>query len=181
MASAGAAQPMWRWVSLAALVVLLLAAGPLQHAIRDVVDGLRPDTSDDTVWNDAWPDTWRDHSVLIVTWPPSAEPALPRGWFHANGSAVDADPVEREDEAMVIGGLGGGTTVLEHLLSGAGALDVEVEHHREALGAFVDSIGGLDGGTDGQWWQIWVDGRYIDDAVDREPVANGSVVEWRFA
>ena len=48
------------------------------------------------------------------------------------------------------------------------------------IGVFVESIDGLVNGTDGKYWQYWVNNELPMVAADNLPVKEGDVVEWKF-
>lgn len=49
-----------------------------------------------------------------------------------------------------------------------------------SYGAFVDSINGLKGGTDGKYWVFYVNGKMADKGADSYVANGGEVVEWKF-
>ncbi len=71
-----------------------------------------------------------------------------------------------------------GTTVLDVLLAAAEAAGLDVEHHQEGMGAFVDSIDGIENGRDDHHWSYYVNDEYGSIASDRANVADGDVVRW---
>ncbi len=46
-------------------------------------------------------------------------------------------------------------------------------------GIFVESIGGIKNGTDGKYWQYYINGTLGDVAADKKEVKAGDKVEWR--
>lgn len=48
------------------------------------------------------------------------------------------------------------------------------------MGVFVESIDGLENGTDGKYWQYWVNGELPMVAANNSPVKEGDIVEWKF-
>lgn len=48
------------------------------------------------------------------------------------------------------------------------------------MGVFVESIDGLGNGTDGKYWQYWVNGELPMVAANNLQVQEGDVVEWKF-
>ena len=71
-----------------------------------------------------------------------------------------------------------GTSVLDLLLEACGASGIEVEHHTEPMGAFVDIIDGVENGRDDHHWSYYVNGEYGTVAADRATVEDGDVVRW---
>ncbi|MDO8264992.1 MAG: DUF4430 domain-containing protein [Candidatus Parcubacteria bacterium] len=49
-----------------------------------------------------------------------------------------------------------------------------------SMGVLVNSIAGLNGGTDSKWWQYWINGALGDVAADRKPVQKGDRILWKF-
>jgi hypothetical protein len=68
-----------------------------------------------------------------------------------------------------------GETVLAQLKKQA-----EVVTKDSTYGAFVDSINGLKGGTDGKYWTYYIDGKMADKGADAYVAIGGEVVEWKF-
>jgi hypothetical protein len=71
-----------------------------------------------------------------------------------------------------------GLSVLDVLLAAAQAAGIDVEHHTESLGAFVDSIDGIENGRDDHAWSYYVNGEYGTVASSRAIVEDGDVVRW---
>jgi hypothetical protein len=46
------------------------------------------------------------------------------------------------------------------------------------MGAFVDSIDGVENGRDGHYWSFYVNDEYGLVATDTAPVSDGDVVRW---
>jgi hypothetical protein len=69
-------------------------------------------------------------------------------------------------------------TALGALLAGAAAAGFQVKHHQESMGAFVDSVGGIENGRDGHYWSFYIDGTYGTVSSDRAGVSRGGVVRW---
>lgn len=73
-----------------------------------------------------------------------------------------------------------GDTVLDVLVNATGICAVPVEVHREAMGAFVDAIDGLENGEEGHWWSYYLNDVYGTVASDAAPVEDGDMVRWAF-
>ena len=71
-----------------------------------------------------------------------------------------------------------GISVLDVLLAAAEAAGIEVDHHIESMGAFVDGIDGLENGLDDHHWSYYVNGEYGTVASDRVTVEDGDTVRW---
>jgi len=69
-------------------------------------------------------------------------------------------------------------TPLGALLAGATAAGVEVRHHSESMGAFVDAIAGVENGRGGHYWSYYVDGEYGTVSSDRARLSGGDTVRW---
>lgn len=48
------------------------------------------------------------------------------------------------------------------------------------MGVFVESIDGVKNGTDGKYWQYWVNGELPMVAADKKQVKQGDIIEWKF-
>jgi len=56
----------------------------------------------------------------------------------------------------------------------------DVEHHMEPMGAFVESVDGVENGRDGHYWSYYVNGDYGTVAADSKDLEDGDVVRWVF-
>jgi hypothetical protein len=70
------------------------------------------------------------------------------------------------------------STVYEALVNGSAVADFDIEAHRESMGAFVDSIDGLENGADGHHWSYYLNGEYGIVASDKAYVSDGDEVRW---
>ncbi len=70
-------------------------------------------------------------------------------------------------------------SVLERLSQQQVDLGVESEQYQD-MGRLVKSIKGFANGTDGQYWQYWLNNKYADLAADKKPVKPGDVIMWKF-
>lgn len=75
-----------------------------------------------------------------------------------------------------------GTTVFDALKNYAEKNKVELEYNYNfpKLGVLIDSIAGMKGGTDGKYWQYYINGALGDLAADKKEVKAGDKVEWKF-
>lgn len=48
------------------------------------------------------------------------------------------------------------------------------------MGVFVESIDGVKNGTDGKYWQYWVNDKLGEVAADKKEIKVGDKIEWRF-
>ena len=166
-----------RWARAASLVVLvgLLLGWPLLEGTwQGWLDELRPPPTSDA-WEVDWPESWGG-GVVVIIHVPDATGGGDR-WLDASGATLReaASPAR-----ILIGGLSPPTDALAATQAAGEAAGLAVTSHQEPMGAFIDSIGVHVGGDGGRWWNIWFDGVYGDEAVDRVDVSAGQVLEWRF-
>lgn len=57
---------------------------------------------------------------------------------------------------------------------------LEYNYNYPKLGVLIDSIAGIKSGTDGKYWQYYINGTLGDLAADKKEVKAGDKVEWRF-
>lgn len=57
--------------------------------------------------------------------------------------------------------------------------EIEKTFYQE-MGVFVESIDGVKNGTDGKYWQYWVNGELPMVAADKKKVEKGNKIEWKF-
>ena len=70
-------------------------------------------------------------------------------------------------------------SVLEKMAQTQPELAVEGEQYQE-MGMLIKSIKGLVNGTDGQYWQYWLNNKYAAVASDKQAVKAGDVIMWKF-
>lgn len=70
------------------------------------------------------------------------------------------------------------STALGALLAGGEAARFQVEHRKESMGAFVESVAGVENGRDGHYWSYYIDGEYGTVASDRADLSAGQTVRW---
>lgn len=74
---------------------------------------------------------------------------------------------------------GSAFTILETMTAGA-KIPLRFDPST-GFGVFVRQIGDKKNGTDGRFWQYWVNGKFPLVAADRYMLSDGDRVEWRFA
>jgi len=48
------------------------------------------------------------------------------------------------------------------------------------MGVFIESIAGFRNGTDGKYWQYWVNGKLPMVSADKMKIQTGDTIEWKF-
>jgi hypothetical protein len=72
-------------------------------------------------------------------------------------------------------------TVFSELLSYGKRNNVEVKYNNDySFGVFIESIGGIENGDEGKYWQYYVNGILGDVAADKKILKKEDKVEWRF-
>lgn len=71
-----------------------------------------------------------------------------------------------------------GTSVLDVLKRAGEAVGFEVVQHKESMGAFVDSVSGVENDHDNHWWSYYLNGEYGTVSADRAGVEDGDEVRW---
>jgi hypothetical protein len=69
-------------------------------------------------------------------------------------------------------------TVLDALVEAGRVTGVEVMDHRESMGAFVDSIDGVENGRDGHYWSYYLNDEYGVEASNKAAISDGDEVRW---
>jgi hypothetical protein len=148
-----------------ALLLTLLIAALMSGCLSEPEVGPPVDTVQVTIeFKGYQPDT---HPGKMATWTPEGE-----GRWGIN-------LVEAGDNGTIYVVLQlNASTVLDALLAAAEASDIIVEHHQESMGAFVDSIDGVENGRDGHFWSYYLDGEYGTVAADRAALESGAIVRW---
>jgi len=103
---------------------------------------------------------------MKVNWSPDG-----KGAWDLFSEATDGDTVYTVHNVT-------GTSVLDVLLAAADVTGIEVGHHTESMGAFVDRIDGIENGRDEHHWSYYVNGGYGTVASDRYTVEDGDTVRW---
>jgi hypothetical protein len=70
------------------------------------------------------------------------------------------------------------STAMGALLAGGTVAQFEVRHRTEAMGAFVESVAGVENGRDGRYWSYYIDDEYGTVASDRGQLSSGQTVRW---
>ena len=69
----------------------------------------------------------------------------------------------------------------ENLLDAMIQINLKIETKTYAgLGSIIESINDFKSGTDGKYWQYWVNGKYSQVGASAYKIQPGDVVEWRF-
>ena len=71
-------------------------------------------------------------------------------------------------------------TALGALLAGAAAAGFEVRHHSESMGAFVDSVAGVENGRGGRYWSYYLNGDYGTVSSDRAGLSGIDSIRWAY-
>ena len=71
-------------------------------------------------------------------------------------------------------------TALEQLQRITNVNNISLEIKTECYGSYADSLNGLNGGTDGNYWMYSVNAKTAEVGADQYKLAEGDVVEWRF-
>ena len=87
-----------------------------------------------------------------------------------DGSTVKVFSVKMEKDSTSLG----------QLQKAAWDNNIPLEIKTESFGAYVDSLDGLKGGTDGKYWMYSVNGKEASVGADQYKLAEGDVAEWRF-
>ena len=152
-------------ISVLAIIVPALVLGGCISWPEDDGDGARVDGV--TLVIDYWgfdPDTHADHNA---TWSPDGD----GNWSLLTEARSDNDTL------YVVHNVTAGT-VLEALVNGSAVAGFVVESHQESMGAFVDSIDGLENGANGHYWSYYLNDEYGIISSDRAAVSDGDEVRW---
>ena len=109
---------------------------------------------------------------------PDTLPGMKVNWSPDGKGAWDLFSEATEGDTVYIVHNVTGTSVLDVLLAAADVAGIEVGHHTESMGAFVDSIDGIENGRDEHHWSYYVNGEYGTVASDRYTVEDGDTVRW---
>jgi hypothetical protein len=101
-----------------------------------------------------------------VEWNPDGD----GGWTRVTEARPD-------DAYYSINGLAA-TDALDILSAAAKATGIQIVHHVESQGAFVDSIDGVVNGRDGHYWSYYINGDYGLVAADAADLSDGDEVRW---
>ena len=105
--------------------------------------------------------------------------------------AIDSNEQKNEQVSLVIDFGNGhreqivlafapGITAFSLLTEGAKQKGLSVQTKTSSAGAYVDSIGGLAGGTDGKYWLYYLNGEQAPTAADKLELKTGDRVDWKF-
>ena len=74
-----------------------------------------------------------------------------------------------------------GTNLLDALKSATKREGIEIKVKEYlGMGSLVESLGGTKNGTDGKYWQFWVNGQYSNVGASSYVIKQGDVIEWKF-
>jgi hypothetical protein len=63
----------------------------------------------------------------------------------------------------------------------SGDLDASFRYDEKFRTFYFDSMNGIRDGQNMAYWEVWVNGHIVEDAIDQTPVKKGDMVEWRLA
>ncbi len=142
-----------------ALLLLVATAG----CIQDGTDGEKVTV---TLRVEFGPDAPSLHAGKVAEWKPEAS-----SWNLTLANSTDGSTV------FIVHGVNA-STALGALLAGGEAAQFLVKHRKESMGAFVESVAGVENGRDGHYWSYYIDGEYGAVASDRADVSAGQTVRW---
>ena len=145
--------------------VLLLAASALPGCLQEPSGGGSAVTV--TLRVEFAPEAPSVHAGDVTEWAPDGH----GNWSLTSRNATDGKAV------YIVHDLTAGTA-LGALLAGATAAGFEARHHSEPMGAFVDSIAGVENGRSGRYWSYYVNGEYGTVSSDRADLSDGDTVRW---
>ena len=74
-----------------------------------------------------------------------------------------------------------GSTVFSELISYGKKNNIEIKYNNNyKYGVFIESIGGVQNGAEGRYWQYYVNGILGSVAADKKSLKKGDMIEWRF-
>jgi len=109
---------------------------------------------------------------------PDTHPGRLAQWMPDGAGGWRVETQDRAEGAWYVVDGVSARTVLDALVAAADATGLEVVYHKEAMGAFVDSVDGVENGEDGHWWSYYVNDEYGQEAADRADVSDGDEVRW---
>jgi len=73
------------------------------------------------------------------------------------------------------------STVFSGLINYGKENNIEIKYNNNySYGVFIESIDGIKNGTDGKYWQYYINGVLGDTASDKKVLKKGDKVEWKF-
>jgi hypothetical protein len=63
----------------------------------------------------------------------------------------------------------------------AGSLETKVRYDDKFNTVYFDSLNNVKDGNNQAYWEVWVNGRIVEEALDRKQLKKGDVIEWRLA
>lgn len=109
---------------------------------------------------------------------PGTLPGVEATWTPgtSGGWSVASEPTDGDTVYTVLNVTG--KSVLDVLVAAGEAGGFPVVQHREAQGAFVDSIDGVANGADDHFWSYYVNDEYGLVSSDAAGVSDGDTVRW---
>ena len=151
--------------SIVLAAVLLLAASSLPGCLQEPSGGGEAVTV--TLRVEFAPEAPSAYAGNVTEWTPDGQ----GNWSLTSRNATDSKSV------YIVHNLTA-STALGALLAGATAAGVEVRHHTESMGSFVDSVAGVENGRSGYYWSYYVNGEYGTVSSDRADLSGGDTVRW---
>lgn len=65
--------------------------------------------------------------------------------------------------------------------AGTSGLETQVRYDENFRTFYFESLNGVRDGRNQAYWEVWVNGNIVEDALDKKEVKKGDVVEWRLA
>jgi hypothetical protein len=65
--------------------------------------------------------------------------------------------------------------------SKAGSLEAKVRYDQKFNTVYFDSLNNVRDGKDQAYWEVWVNGRIVEEALDQKHLKKGDMIEWRLA
>jgi hypothetical protein len=60
-------------------------------------------------------------------------------------------------------------------------LETKVRHDDKFNTVYFESLNGVSDGSNKTYWEVWVNGNIVEEALDKKELKKGDVVEWRLA
>ncbi|MFH1237707.1 MAG: DUF4430 domain-containing protein [Candidatus Aenigmatarchaeota archaeon] len=65
--------------------------------------------------------------------------------------------------------------------AGTSGLETQIRYDDKFQTFYFESLNGVRDGRNQTYWEVWVNGNIVEDALDKKEVKKGDVVEWRLA
>jgi len=148
-----------------AVASLLLAVSTLPGCLQEPSDDGRAETV--TLRIEFAPEAPSAYPGNVTEWTPDGH----GNWSLTSRLATDGKAVYIVNNLTAKDALGA-------LTAGATAAGFEVRHHTEPMGAFVDSVAGVENGRGGHYWSYYLNGEYGTASSDRADLSGGDTVRW---